>query len=305
MGPVDAGQRFVLLAKGSRRIRAGEVLCSDQPILAGQNMPFMPICDDSRIRGLSLFDANCQLGPSDFSVSEAPTSVAQLTAEMDNRGIAEALVYHASASSYSPGVGNASLAAEISGVLRLHGSWVVFPQHTDEMPSPNLLVEAALATGIRSVRMFPPRHRFLLSDWSANELLEKLNEHRLPLFLDYERTHWAENVVDYSSVFRICKDFPALPLVLVREGIGSARYLYPLLERFDNLHIEISYYQPPCGLEDISKKFGAKHLLFGTGLPIYEAGPVISMLSYSEISSEEKRMVAGDNLRSLLQAVSI
>jgi predicted TIM-barrel fold metal-dependent hydrolase len=252
-----------------------------------------------------LFDGNCQLGLSDFTVSGAPTSVAQLTAEMDHRGIAEALVYHASAAGYNPGVGNATLAAEISGIPRLHGCWVVFPHHTGEMPAPDLLVEGALAAGIRAVRMFPVRHRFLLADWSANELLEKLNEHRLPLFLDYERTHWSENVVDYDSVFRICKDFPALPLILIREGIGSTRYLYPLLEKLGNLHIEISYYQPPGGLEDISNKFGAKHLLFGTGLPTYEAGPVISMLLCSDISSEEKRLVAGDNLRSLLSAVRL
>jgi hypothetical protein len=264
-----------------------------------------PTGNDAQIRGLLLFDGNCQLGPSDFTVSGAPTSVAQLTAEMDHRGIAEALVYHAAAGGYNPGVGNATLTAEISGTPRLHGCWVVFPHHTGEMPAPDLLVESALAAGIRAVRMFPVRHRFLLTDWSAGELLEKLNAHRLPLFLDYERTHWGENVVDYGSVFRICKDFPSLPVILAREGIGSARYLYPLLEKFDNLHIEISYYQPPCGLEDISRRFGAKHLLFGTGLPTYEAGPVISMLLCSEISSEQKQMVAGDNLRRLLSAVRL
>jgi hypothetical protein len=43
--------------------------------------------------------------------------------------------------------------------------------------------------------------------------------------------------------------------------------------------------------------------LFGTGLPAYEAGPAISMLFYSELSSKEKQMVAGGNLRSLLEAV--
>ncbi len=266
-------------------------------------MPIMSTPDETHIRDLLLFDANCQLGPSDFSVSGSPTSATELTEEMDNRGISEALVYHATASGYNPGIGNARLAGEISGIPRLHASWVVLPHYTDEMETPDSLVKAAMATGARSVRMFPARHRFLLSDWSANELLEKLSEHRLPLFLDYERTHWAQNVVDYDSVYRICKEFPYLPLILVREGIGSARYLYPLLERFGNLHVEISYYQPPRGIEDISKKFGANHLLFGTGLPIYEAGPVISMLFYSDIALEEKRMIAGDNLRSLLHAV--
>ena len=263
----------------------------------------MRIFGDSQIRGLSLFDANCQLGPSDLTVSDAPTSVARLIAEMDRYGIGEALVYHSSAGGYNPGVGNANLAAEISGIHRFHGCWVVFPHHTDEIQAPGLLIDRTLAAGTRAVRMFPARHRFLLSHWTANELLAKLSEHQLPLFLDYDRTHWAENVVDYDSVFRICREFPSLPLILVREGIGSARYLYPLLEKCNNLHIETSYYQAPRGLEDISTKFGSRRLLFGTGLPTYEAGPAISMLLHSEIPFAEKRMVAGDNLRGLLRAV--
>jgi predicted TIM-barrel fold metal-dependent hydrolase len=171
------------------------------------------------------------------------------------------------------------------------------------MKSANLLVADALEAGIRAVRMFPLRHRFTISDWSTGNLLGKLEEHRVLLFLDYERTHWVQKVVDYESVSRICRDFPGIPLVLVREGIGSARYLYPLLEKFDNLHLEISYYQSPCGLEDISRKFGVRHLLFGSGLPTYEAGAAIAMLLCSELSSAEKQMVAGDNLRNLLTAV--
>jgi len=259
--------------------------------------------DRSEIENLFLFDANCHLGPSNVSVAAAPISAVQVKGELDRCGIAEALVYHSFAGGYSPSIGNAILSAEISAIPRFHGVWVVLPHHTEEMPAPGLLVEKTLAIDIRAVRMFPVRHRFLLSDWSVDKLLEKLSEHRLPLFLDYDRTHWSEDIVDYDAVCRICKQFPTLPLILVREGIGSARYLYPLLERFDNLHLETSYYQAPCGLEDISRKFGAKHLLFGTGLPIYEAGPAISMLLCSEISPEEKQMVAGGNLRSLLDSV--
>ncbi len=265
----------------------------------------MKIFDRFEIQNLSLFDANCQLGPSNVTVAAAPTSAVQVEAELDRCGIAEALVYHSSAGGYSPSVGNTILSAAISAIRRLHGSWIVLPHYTEEMPPPDLLMGKALAMGIRAVRMLPARHRFLLSDWSVDTLLEKLSEHRLPLFLDYDRTHWAENVVDYDSVARICKQFPTLPLVLVREGIGSARFLYPLLERFENLHLETSYYQAPCGLEDISRKFGAKRLLFGTGLPNYEAGPAISMLICSEISAEEKQMVAGGNLRRLLDSVRI
>ena len=263
----------------------------------------MTTFDDLELQELHLFDANCQLGSSDLTVTNAPTSALQLVGEMDRCGIAESLVCHSWAAGCSPREGNSILMAEISGLPRLHGVWVIVPPHTGEMERPDILVKQILANQVRAVRMFPLRHRFLLSEWSVNEILERLNEHRLPLFLDFDRNHWAEDVVDYCSVRRMSEDFPDLPIVLVREGIGSLRYLYPLLERCDNLYIETSYYQTASGLEDISKRFGSKHLLFGSGLPSYEAGPAISMLIHADISEQQRRMVAGDNLRMLVSAV--
>jgi predicted TIM-barrel fold metal-dependent hydrolase len=103
---------------------------------------------------------------------------------------------------------------------------------------------------------------------------------------------------------RICKTFSDLPVILVREGIGSTRYLYPMLERLPNLFLEVSYYQASGGLSSVARRFGAGRLLFGTGLPEYSAGPAVAMLYHADLSAEEKKLVAGDNLRHLLGAVA-
>lgn len=73
-------------------------------------------------------------------------------------------------------------------------------------------------------------------DWGTNGLLEDLAERCLPSFLDYERTHWAENGVSSNSVFWICKGFLIVPWAFVDKGIRCARYLCSLLESLDNLH---------------------------------------------------------------------
>jgi predicted TIM-barrel fold metal-dependent hydrolase len=171
------------------------------------------------------------------------------------------------------------------------------------MDPPVALVRQALSEGIRAVRLFPRLHRFSLAEWSADELFAEVEQHRIPVLLDFGRTHWAEDVVDYGQVARICATFPGLPLVLTREGIGSVRHLYPLLERFPNLHLDISYYQASGGLADIARRFGARRLLFGTGLPEYSGGPAIAMVCYADLSEEDKRRIAGDNLRNLLSGV--
>jgi len=260
--------------------------------------------DLALVPNLRLFDANCRLGSSELTACSSPATVAGLVAEMDRCGITEALTYHAAAEGYSPAYGNARLLDEIGREPRLHAVWVAMPQQIDEAGDGRLWARQMLATGVRAARMFPSRHRFSLSGWSVNNLLGELNEYHLPLFLDFERRHWLDNVVDYDAVHRIGVDFPRLPLVLVREGIGSTRFLYPLFERLENLYIEISYYQAPGGLADIAKRFGTRRLLFGTGLPVYAAGPAVSMLLGSELSWQEKEMVAGANLRALLQQVA-
>lgn len=261
------------------------------------------LIDHSEVERLQLFDSNCRIGSSDTTVSSSPVSVPHLIEEMDRVGIAEALVYHANAAGYSPTFGNQQLAEDLGVTPRLHGCWVILPHHTAEMEVPRVLVSQILAAGVRAVRMFPRIHRFSLSNWSVEELLGELSEHKIPLFLDFNRSHWAEEVVDYDQVVRICQAFPTLPVILVREGIGSTRCVYPILDRFDNFYLEISYYQASGGLADISKRFGARHLLFGTGLPEYSAGPAISMIYYLELSFDEKKKISGNNLRHLLLAV--
>jgi predicted TIM-barrel fold metal-dependent hydrolase len=263
----------------------------------------MELINHVEVQRLELFDAHCHLGPSNLTISGAPATVLDLTQEMDRLGIAEALVYHAAAAGYDPEFGNAQLMKELRATSRMRACWVVMPHYTGEMANPGALVHRMLAAGTRAVRMFPTSHRFSLGDWTVDELLGELNDHRVPVFVDFGRSHWAEEVVDYDRVARICRKFPSLPVVLVREGIGSSRYIYPLLNRFENFLLEISYYQPSGGVADICRRFGAGRLLFGTGLPAYAGGPAISMLYFADISFEEKKRVGGDNLRNLLEAV--
>jgi len=252
------------------------------------------------VERLALFDANCRLGPGEHDPPGAPAHGDELLAEMDRVGIAEALVYHAAAAAYDAGYGNQALLEAVAGRPRLHPCWVYTVGKDSGSNGAREWVKKCVAAGVRAVRIFPSRQRFSLSSWSIDRLLEELPGHGLPLFVDFDRAHWADDNVDYDSLHRICTTFPELRVVLVREGIGSARFLYPLLEGVKNLLIETSYYQPAGGLEQFAVRFGADRLLFGTGLPVYSPGPPIAMLLASELSETQKKLVAGGNLRRLL-----
>jgi predicted TIM-barrel fold metal-dependent hydrolase len=65
--------------------------------------------------------------------------------------------------------------------------------------------------------------------------------------------------------------------------------------------IEISGYQPHRAIEEIAQRFGARRLLFGSGLPVFEPGSAVAMVTYAELPQDQKQMIAGGNLESLLE----
>lgn len=242
---------------------------------------------------LSFFDCNAQIGRYGVKHPEAFTTADALAEEMAYIGISEALVFHSMAKEYAPKVGNQMLLDDIRGRDAMHPCWVVMPHHTDEMPRPDDLLAQMKQAGIRALRAFPVLHQWRLTDWCAGDLLDMLEANRIPFFLDMDQTNW-DNVAD------ILKAHPTLNLCLLRTSYRCDRMMYPLMERYENLRIETATYAVPSGIEEVSRRFGARRLIYGTGLPVTEAGPSIAQITYAEISDADKRLIAGDNLRALL-----
>lgn len=228
-----------------------------------------------------------------------PTTAAGLLAEMDRVGIDEALVYHGMAVDGFPPEGNERLLREIAGQPRLHPCWVLLPS-TGELPPPKDLVAQMQARGVRAARMNPLRHRYLFTQANVGDLLAALAMARIPLWIDFEMTHWAEEKTDWRSLADLCERHPELPLVVVGEGMAAPRRLFPIWERHPNLHLETTYYQVHQGLSEIAARFGADRLLFGSGLPVRAAGAPLTQLRHDFLSDTDRAAIGGGNLRNLL-----
>jgi len=242
---------------------------------------------------LSFFDCNARIGRYGTPHPEAFTTADALSDEMAHVGISEALVHHSMAKEYAPSVGNSMLLDEIRGRGSMYPCWVVMPHHTGEMPKPDDLLAQMKQAGVRAVRAFPAAHSWRLADWCAGDLLAMLEAKRIPLFLDMDQTSW-ENVAELLS------DHSGLNLCLLRTSYRCDRMMYPLMEKYEGLRIEAATYAVPSGIEEVCGRFGAGRLLFGSGLPVTEAGPSIAQITYADISDADKRLIAGDNLRALL-----
>ncbi len=242
----------------------------------------------------SFFDCNAQIGRYGVKHPEAFTTADALADEMARVGISEALVMHSMAKEYAPKVGNQMLLDETRGRDAMHACWVVMPHHTDEMPGPDDLLAQMKQAGVRAVRAFPVAHSWRLSDWCAGDLLDMLEGHRIPLFLDMDQTNW-------DIVADLLMAHPKLNLCLLKPSYRGDRMMYPLMEKYENLRIDVATYAVPSGIEEVCGRFGAGRLLFGSGLPVTEAGPSIAQITYADISDADKRLIAGDTLRSLLR----
>ncbi len=254
---------------------------------------------------LSYFDVNCMVGRSVLFQSSI-VSANRLIEEMNYYGIKETLVFHSLSKEYHPTVGNKELLKEIKANDELHGCWVLLPSsHTKEMDSPEMIVRKMLRSGIRVVRLFPRSHFYKLSKWCMGDTLAILEKYRIPVLLDFETEHPYFDTIDWEAVAKICLEYPDLPVVLIQVGLRTNRMFYPLLARYKNLSIDISAYWMYRGIESICKNFGANRILFGTGLPFYNPGLSLAMLSYSNIGARDKGLIAGDNLRRLIAGVNV
>lgn len=254
---------------------------------------------DEERAGMHFFDCECSIGKLKIPQPGSFSTVPELVREMAYYGIQEALVYHSLAKEYAPALGNELLVEALRGVPNLHGCWVLQPHFTGEMPPPVTLVAAMAQNGIRAARLFPGSNgqQFSLSSWSCGPLFEVLAERRVPVFID-------KDLIEWDQVLTICKCHTTLPVVLSEVWYKDNRYLYPLLEQLPNLYVSLSRFIGHQCLEDICRRYGSGHLLFGSKLPVFTPGPVMSMITYAEISDEEKAAIAANNLRRLLQGVA-
>jgi len=247
-----------------------------------------------------LFDANVVVGPLPRRPPGAPESVPALLETMDRYGLATALVTHASAKWHDPALGNERLIRELSGQDRLIPCWVVLPASCGEVPPEAEQVQDLIASGARAARLCPVAHRLSLEPFEVDRLLGALEERRVPLLLDCDNVHWSEPR-PWRFIAWACTTFPALPIILLREGQASFRALFALLDQYTNLVVETSYLQGHDAINLIVQRWGPSRLVFGTGLPLWDPALPITGLTYAGLSPVQREAVGGGTLRRLLE----
>jgi len=161
------------------------------------------------------------------------------------------------------------------------------------------VIDRAFENGFRLFRLFPLTLNYTLDDWCIGDLLQYLQEKRLPVCIWHSETSW-------SAINRLCTAYPELPVII--EGSGKKiiyynRMFYPLLKYHSNLYLE-SHGLLNLGLIEDIEKFGfANRLLFGTAMPFADPHIAVGLVCYANIQQVHAEEIAGKTLQKILDGV--
>ena len=261
---------------------------------------------------MTFFDCDASYGILDVPPQQYAETPEQLLAEMDFCNVDEALVTCAAQRCDSPIVGNELVVRETEGHSCLHPAWVILPPQTGELAH---TVDAFIAdmgrNGVRALWAFPARNHYSLNATTFGPLFEELSERNVPLFLPVPEMGGGSHshtsyYLGWKFVDELLAQFPRLTLVATDQSVwGQDRYFRPLVERYPRFYLDIATYEQGRGLEDFCRKYGPGRLLFGTHYPeVPMGGPVLNVAN-ADISDRDKELIAGGNLRRLLQEVRL
>ncbi len=162
------------------------------------------------------------------------------------------------------------------------------------------LLEKMKLSNIRAFRAFPLEHKFLMTRVALGSLYDFMIERSIPPFISISESG------GWHLIEQILSNAPDLTLVVTEHGSwGQDRFFRPLIEKYENLYLDISRYELDGGISDFCAKYGAEKLLFGTGYPWRNPGGPILMLTQADITIRERGKITSGNLKRILRRVRL
>jgi predicted TIM-barrel fold metal-dependent hydrolase len=253
------------------------------------------------VRDLAFFDANCWYGRSDQPRRSVIDTIDEFEEVASGIGYARCNVGYLVSKYLKPFEGNDALIADVAGKQRFVPSIVLAPWMFENEVQTNEYLERMLKQGVRSVRMFPKTHHYLLNDWSYGYVLKLLEAYRLPLFI------WSTEM-DWNEIYETSQKYPKLPIVVEQcevEAFFNLGYLMPLLEATSNVYLETNRVHEYLALDAMVERVGGGRFIYGSNMPVDDPYPQLAVITLGLFSQEDKRRIAHENLENLFADVQV
>lgn len=249
---------------------------------------------------MQIIDCNVVVGRSIVPGAKVVENPNELLTAMDKSEIDQALIWHIAQYDTFPESGNKLACDFVANQDRLFCSWTALPPATGEIPF-NGLFDKMKAAGVFALRLFPVHHHFVLDETALYPLAHEASACKVPFILSLSRD------VVWQDVYGLLKDCPNLTCILTDIGVwGQDRYFWPLLEKYPNVYIETGLLSLEAGgLACSVKQFGAERFVYGSGYPDrYFEAPLLDLL-HSDISQNDRELIASGNISRIMAEVQL
>lgn len=241
---------------------------------------------------LSYFDSNVCIGKRGTKHAREIWKTEDILSVMDRTGINCALAYSGCAKDYSPEYGNALLYDEIAKNERFYGCYTIMPGYTGCFLLPQNAIDDLRAKKMVAAIMFPQTHAYSPDETVMGEYYSALESAGVLLIVNSAEISW-------QALAELLKSHPKLNVLLLGAAWSDEHNIFAYLNRFPNLHIDLSCMQANFAVERIVKTFGADRIVFGSGLPKMSPGAARAFIDYADITPDDKQKIAGGNLARL------
>ena len=170
----------------------------------------------------------------------------------------------------------------------------LLPAGAGDVPPEDEQAAGLIERGSGAAFLRPGQDGWSLADWASGDLFRALAARRVPAVCE-------AGAFGLDAVAELARRHVRLPFILVAVHRNFHRNLFALLEAFGNIHLSTG--SPASlhgGLEQLVSRFGPERFLFGTGFPEADPMPAITMLTYAEISQEQRALIGAQNLERLI-----
>ena len=247
---------------------------------------------------LKFIDARCQVGRRGmFQVGE-PVTHEDILELMDRCHIEKAIAYHAIAKEGEMAGGNMELVNLTEGDDRFIRQWCAMPSAFGEFMSVEELFAGMKQYHVTSLRLLPKFCGYSLRPYALGKMMAAAADCKVPVFINLEE-------LDVEGLYTLCKDYPDVNFIVGNTAYRMNREFGPILDTCPNFYVATGNYVSHTGIKTFCDHYGAERLIFDTGLPTGSATAAVSLISFAEISMEEKQLIAAGNIERLLSEVTL
>ena len=169
-------------------------------------------------------------------------------------------------------------------------------------------LKKAYENKVRLFRPFPKKQFFYLNDFYMKKIYKILSKAKFPIMLDLKQLDiTGAKYFDIDVLEHVLDENKDMPVILEAslKQCMFGRYFSPLLERFENLYLEVSGLILYDQIEHYVEKFGSKRLIFGTNSPTLPIEINTNRITLANISQADKENIAFNNLSNIIGGIEI